>query len=118
MPDRHSRPLQPRSTAARTKSSHGSPAAAVTSTAPGASAMLTLRRAIWSTRASTPESATTTLEPPPSTRTGTPRAAAQSSASSTEASSRALTSQRAGPPTRSVVRDASEAFSMRVTRPF
>ena len=50
MPLRHSSPAQPRSTLARTSSSHGSPAAAVSSATPLASRVVMPRRAIWMTR--------------------------------------------------------------------
>src|SRR5881397_3904801 len=77
MPLRHSRPAHPRSTLSRTRSSNGSPAAAVSSTSPSASRVSTPRSAIFTTRPSTPSSATTRFEPPPSTRSGTRRARAR-----------------------------------------
>src|SRR5438034_2480612 len=114
MPLRHSRPAHPRSTLSRTRSSHGSPAAAVSSTAPSASRVVTPRSAILTTSPSTPSSATTRFEPPPRTRKTRRRAAAHSSASSTVRSSRASTKNRAGPPTPSVVSGASGTFSATV----
>src|SRR5262245_25729507 len=68
MPLRHSKPAQPWSTHSSTSSSHGSPAAAVSSTTPRASRVSMPRSAILMTRPSTPSSATTRFEPPPGAR--------------------------------------------------
>src|SRR5262245_56266975 len=102
MPLRHSRPAQPRSAVSATSASQGSPAAAVTSIAPSVSRWVMPRRPIRTTRQSTPASAMTRFEPPPIARNGRPRARAQARASSTVASSRGSTKNRAGPPTPSV----------------
>src|SRR6266478_1291519 len=122
MPLRHSNPAQPRSTLDRTSSSQGSPAAAISSTAPWASRVWTPRSAIFTTRPSIPSSATTRFEPPPSTRSRRLRARAQSRASSTAASLQTSTKNRAGPPTPSVQCSARRTFSsgaipLRVSRP-
>src|SRR5207302_4950066 len=111
MPLRHSKPAQPRSTLNRTRSSPGSPAAAISSTPPCASRVWTPRSAIFTTRPSIPSSATTRFEPPPSTRSRRPRARAQSRAWSTAASLQTSTKNRAGPPTPSVQCSARWTFS-------
>src|SRR5207249_601557 len=111
MPLRHSKPAQPRSTLDRTRSSQGSPAAAISSTPPCASRVWTPRSAIFTTRPSIPSSATTRFEPPPSTRSRRPRPRAQSRAWSTAASLQASTKNRAGPPTPSVQCSARWTFS-------
>src|SRR5882672_2524963 len=111
MPLRHSSPAQPCATARSTKGSHGSPAAALTSTESPTSREETPRRPIFTTRPSRPSSATTTLEPPPRIRIGTPRDSAQRTAAATVASSEASMKKRAEPPTPIVQRDASGTFS-------
>src|SRR5207253_2914786 len=65
--------------------------------------------------ASTPSSATTRFEPPPSTRTRSRRWRAQPRASSTAVSSRASMKYRAGPPTPSVVSGAKGTFPATIT---
>src|SRR6266567_1425439 len=111
MPLRHSSPPHPWATARSTKGSHGSPAAAVTSTVPPLSREDTPRRATFTTSPSTPASATTTLDPPPRIRIGTPRDAAQPTAVAMVASSEASMKKRAEPPTPMVQRGASGTFS-------
>src|SRR3954453_4546471 len=100
MPDRHSTPATPRSTAAATKSSHGSPAWTVTRPWPVGS---TPRVRTWTTGPGKPPAATTTLEPPARTSSGSPAASAARTAATSACSSRASTKRAAGPPSRRVV---------------
>src|SRR3569623_859438 len=104
MPARHSSPAHPRATVASTNASHGSPAAAYTVPS---SRNAVPRIAMRTTNPSKPASDTTTLEPPPSTASGSPCAADQLTARSTESSSAASSKYRAGPPSSSVVNRAS-----------
>src|SRR5690606_2879340 len=111
MPERASMPDHPSVTARATTSSHGSPAATVTRTAPSrpAGSTVTPRVATRTTVPSNPSSATTTLLPPASTSSGSPAASTDRTASTSSSSVATSTSRRAGPPRRRVVRSASRA---------
>src|SRR3954447_1428997 len=110
MPDRHSMPATPRSTAAATKSSHGSPAWTVTR--PWAVAS-TPRESRCTTVPRKPSSATTTFEPPARTSSGSPAASALRTAATIASSSRASTKRAAGPPRRRVVSSARRRLTRR-----
>src|SRR3954471_6391044 len=108
IPDSASTPTKPRSTANATKGSHGSPAATVT-VAPEhmSSSTATPRVRTRTTVPSNPRSATTRLLPPATRSSGVSVASASRTASTSADSVSACSSRPAGPPTRSVVRSAS-----------
>ena len=104
MPDRASIPLHSCSTAVATRASQSSPAATVT-VAPlqSETSAVMPRVATRTTVPGNPWSAISRFEPPPSTSTGSPAASAARTASTSSVSVVAVTTARAGPPTRSVV---------------
>src|SRR6478735_418140 len=104
MPDRASIPLHSCTTAVATRASQSSPAATVT-VAPlqSETSALMPRVATRTTVPGNPLSATSRFDPPPSTSTGSPSASADRTASTSSVSVVAVTTARAGPPTRSVV---------------
>src|SRR6266545_6645202 len=107
-PDIDSIPDHPSSIARTTSSSQSSPAATRTIAPEHASdSTRTPEVAIWTTVPSKPSSAITTLLPPDNSSTGSPAASADRTASISSASVSTVTSVRAGPPIRSVVRSAS-----------
>ncbi len=112
MPDSASSPTRPEATVCSTRSSHGSPAA-TRSVAPeqASASVLMPRRSIRTTVPGKPSSATSRLEPPPRTSTGSCAASSSASVATSSGSEVTVTIRAAGPPTRSVVYAASETCS-------
>ena len=108
MPDSVSMPVSSCSTAYRTTSSHGVPAGTVSVTPAHAEASGTSMplRTSRTTTPSKPASATSRLDPPPTTRTGSPDSSAARTAAISFASVVVSTYREGAPPTRSVVRSA------------
>src|SRR5256886_387697 len=103
IPERHSIPAHPRSTAWRTSPSHSTPAPATSSTPSGASRNVTPPMATLRTRPGNPASATTRFEPPPMICTRSRRSRAAVSAWRSSASAVHSWKYRAGPPNPRVV---------------
>src|SRR5689334_21901030 len=104
MPDRHSRPPSPASTVPATTVSQSSPASTVSWTLPAApQSILPPPLASRTTVPGKPASATTRLEPPPRTSSGSPERSAARIASATSSARAGSRNRAAGPPRRSVV---------------